>query len=61
MAGPVFKNTVGDATSFAIVGATLLNWLPAIAALFTILWTGMRIVQEWPAFKQIIISWFKKD
>lgn len=34
---------VGDALSIAVAGATLLKWLPAIAAGFTIIWTGIRI------------------
>lgn len=36
---------VGDAVSVATVIATLAQWLPAIAALFTIIWTGIRIVE----------------
>ncbi len=33
----------GDVASIGVLGATLLKWLPAIAALFTIVWTGIRI------------------
>jgi hypothetical protein len=45
------KHTV-DAFSVVTVVATLAQWLPAIAALFTIIWTGIRIfetdtVQGW--------------
>ena len=36
---------VGDALSVATVLATLAQWLPAVAALFTIIWTGIRIVE----------------
>jgi hypothetical protein len=32
-----------DATSMGVVVATLANWLPSIAALFTIIWTVIRI------------------
>jgi hypothetical protein len=44
--------TVADAASIATVVGTLANVLPAIAALFTIIWTGFRIyetdtVQGW--------------
>jgi hypothetical protein len=38
------KHTV-DAVSVVTVVATLAQWLPAIAALFTIIWTGIRIVE----------------
>jgi hypothetical protein len=38
--------TVGDALSLVVVGATLLKWLPAIAALFTIIWTAIRIYES---------------
>lgn len=36
------KHTL-DATSLGVAVATLANWLPAVAALFTIIWTGIRI------------------
>ena len=41
-----------DALSFATVLGTIINMLPAIAAVFTIVWTGIRIyetdtVQRW--------------
>jgi hypothetical protein len=43
---------VGDALSISVVVATVAAWLPAIAALLSILWTGIRIyetatVQAW--------------
>lgn len=43
---------VGDVLSLGTVVSALLGWLPAIAALFTIIWTGIRIwetrtVQGW--------------
>jgi hypothetical protein len=38
------KHTV-DALSVATVAATLAQWLPAVAALFTIIWTGIRIFE----------------
>lgn len=43
---------IGDAVSFSVVLGTLAAWLPAIAALFSIVWTGVRIyetdtVQRW--------------
>jgi len=44
--------TVGDALSVATVASTLMGWLPAFAALATIIWTCIRIyetktVQDW--------------
>lgn len=43
---------VGDAVSIGIVGATIIQWLPAIAALVSIVWGCIRIyetktVQGW--------------
>ena len=35
----------GDILSIGVVLATLASWLPAIAALFTIIWTAIRIVE----------------
>lgn len=37
--------TVGDALSVGTVVATFAGWLPAIAALVTIIWTGIRIFE----------------
>lgn len=36
---------VVDAASIGTVLATLAGWLPAIAALFTIVWTAIRIYE----------------
>lgn len=43
---------VADGLSIVTVIGTLANWLPAIAALFSIIWTAFRIyetetVQKW--------------
>ena len=32
-----------DVASFAIVVATIAEWLPAVAAVLTIIWTAIRI------------------
>jgi hypothetical protein len=45
------KHAVDAASIFTAVGS-ILAWLPAVAALFTIVWTGIRIyetktVQAW--------------
>ena len=47
----MLKTTL-DGLSISVVVATIMNWLPAIAALFTIIWTIIRIyetqsVQKW--------------
>lgn len=34
-----------DAVSIGTVVATLAGWLPAVAALFTIVWTAIRIFE----------------
>lgn len=41
-----------DSLSIATVAATLAQWLPSVAALFSVVWTGIRIyetatVQRW--------------
>lgn len=36
---------VGDVLSVGTVIATLAAWLPPLAALFTIIWTGIRILE----------------
>jgi len=46
-----FKHII-DALSFATVLGTIVNMLPAVAAVFTIMWTAIRIyetktVQNW--------------
>lgn len=37
---------VGDISAASITVATILNWLPAIAALFTIIWTSTRLYES---------------
>ena len=43
---------IGDTLSIGVVLATLASWLPALAALASLVWTGLRIyetktVQGW--------------
>jgi len=45
-----------DALSIATVIGTLADMLPAIAALFTIVWTGIRIWET-----DTVQKWVKKD
>jgi hypothetical protein len=35
-----------DALSLGTVVATVAGWLPAVAAIFTIVWTGIRIYES---------------
>lgn len=46
---------VGDVTSVATVSATIMGWLPAVAALVTIIWTGIRIFET-----DTVQNWLKK-
>jgi hypothetical protein len=45
-----------DGASVATVMGTLMSWLPAIAALFTIIWTAIRIYET-----KTIQGWLKKN
>ena len=47
---------VGDAVSVFTVVGTLLEMLPSVAALITIVWTGIRIY-ETDTVKNIISRW----
>ena len=40
------KTTV-DISSLFIAWASLIDWLPALAALMSIVWTGIRIYEWW--------------
>jgi len=44
-----------DGASVATVMGTLMSWLPAIAALFTIVWTAIRIYET-----KTVQGWLKK-
>lgn len=46
----------GDVLSVGTVVATLAAWLPPIAAVFTIIWTGIRIF-ETPTIQNLIARW----
>jgi hypothetical protein len=37
--------SAGDALSFGVALGTMMKLLPAVAALFTIVWTGIRIYE----------------
>lgn len=52
---PEQVKVAGDVTSVATVSAALMGWLPAIAALVTIIWTGIRIYET-----DTVQNWLKK-
>lgn len=60
MSAPEQLKTVGDIASLGALVGTLIKILPAIAAAFTIIWTAMRIVDEWPRFSKTVRGWFGK-
>ncbi len=39
--------TAVDVSSLFIAWAALIEWLPALAALMSIVWTGIRIYEWW--------------
>ena len=44
-----------DTASIATVLGTIMNWLPAVAALFSIVWTTIRIYET-----KTVQGWLKK-
>jgi hypothetical protein len=52
--------TVGDAVSVFTVVGTLIEMLPSVAALITIVWTSIRIY-ETDTVKDIINRWRNRD
>jgi hypothetical protein len=49
------KHAIDAASIFTAVGS-VLAWLPSVAALFTIVWTGIRIYET-----KTVQKWLKKD
>jgi len=54
------KHLLDFASIFTAVG-TLLTWLPHLAALFTILWTGIRIYETKTIQKMVANRKAKKE
>jgi hypothetical protein len=52
--------SVGDAVSVFTVVGTLVEMLPSVAAIITIVWTGIRIY-ETDTVKNMISRWKKQD
>tara|TARA_R110000737_G_scaffold346260_1_gene375820 strand:+ start:122 stop:286 length:165 start_codon:yes stop_codon:yes gene_type:complete len=48
--------SVFDASSFLIVGMTLAEWLPALAAGLSVIWT---IIRLWETVT--VKRWFRRD
>jgi hypothetical protein len=48
--------SVLDVSSFAVVGATLVEWLPAVAALLSIVWSLIRLWET-----ATVQRWFRRD
>jgi hypothetical protein len=51
---------IGDGLSVVTVVGTLVQVLPSIAALFTIVWTGMRITEMVTGKEFSVVIGFKK-
>ena len=49
------KHAIDAASIFTAVGS-VLKWLPEVAAVFTIIWTGIRIYET-----KTVQKWLKKD
>jgi carbon monoxide dehydrogenase subunit G len=57
----IMKST-GDVTAYGAVVGTLMGWLPAIAAGFTIIWLGMQMLEKitGKAFHELVACVWKK-
>jgi hypothetical protein len=47
------QKNIGDAISIATVIGTIVDWLPAGAALLSIIWTAIRIWDWWEAKREL--------
>ena len=48
-----------DALAAGVAVGAVIKWLPPLAALFTIIWTGIRIYETRTV--QAIVKWFRKQ
>jgi high-affinity Fe2+/Pb2+ permease len=57
----IVKGT-GDATAYGVVVGTLMGWLPAIAAGFTIVWLGMQMLEKFTgqSFNELVRCAWRK-
>lgn len=51
---------IGDAAALVVAVATLIEWLPALAAALSIVWTAIRIY-ETKTVQALITRWRKRD
>ena len=51
--------SLADATAAGVAIGSIIKWLPPLAALFTIIWTGIRIIETDTA--KSIIAWVRKS
>jgi hypothetical protein len=52
----------GDVTAYGTAVATVVGWLPAIAALFTIFWLGMQMLEKFTgqSFNELVRCAWRK-
>lgn len=50
---------VGDVTAITVTLGTIVEFLPALAALFTIVWTGLRIYEMFKG-EGSVAKWLRK-
>ena len=48
-----------DASSIVVIAGTLIDWLPAVAALASLVWTTIRIY-ETETFQKWMRKWLKR-
>ena len=51
---------LGDTIAGVVAGATLLGWLPPLAAIFTIAWTSIQIIES-KTFQNIVSRFKRKE
>lgn len=47
----------GDAAAGLVALGTIAAWLPPVAALFTLVWTGFRLAEMWTGKKVHEFAW----
>jgi hypothetical protein len=58
-----YLSYVGDGVAAVVASATVLGWLPPVAALFTVLWTSIQISESRRAkqFIEFVAKRFRKE
>lgn len=57
MTHDTIKNAA-DIAAGTVTLATIVGWLPSIAAGLTVVYTVTRLIIEWPKLKAAVIKWF---